>query len=70
MSAQITLNDMVQCAGREVGLRRQVYPSMVARGKLSQAKADEQIEVMEAIYRYLKHDLETVLGKAAKNEHV
>lgn len=62
--SKITLNEMVQCVGREVGLRKNVYPGMIARGKISMAKADREVAVMEAIYEYLKHDLEVVLGKA------
>lgn len=33
---------------REVGMRRRVYPRLVAGEKLTQAKADAQIERMEA----------------------
>jgi hypothetical protein len=63
--SRITLADMVECAGREVGLRKNVYPGMIARGKISMAKADREIAVMEAIHQYLKRDLEAVLGKGA-----
>ncbi len=62
----ITLKEMVDAAGREVGLRKNVYPGMVARGKISQAKADHELAAMEAIYQYLKRDLDVTLGKAAK----
>lgn len=36
-------------ATREVRMRKRVYPRWVADGKMSQAKADAEIAVMEAI---------------------
>lgn len=40
--------------GREIGLRRNVYPGFVSRGKMRQAEADMHIDVMEAAYATLK----------------
>ena len=37
------------CAVRELGLRRRVYPRRVEEGKMSQARAMEEIALMEAI---------------------
>lgn len=55
MSAgKITLGEQVAEIGRELGLRRGVYPKWVADGKLSQALADRQIECMDAAYKTLK----------------
>ncbi len=34
---------------REVKMRRRVYPRWVADGRMTQAKADEEIAIMEAI---------------------
>ncbi len=34
---------------REVKMRRRVYPRWVAGGRMTQAKADEEIAIMEAI---------------------
>lgn len=34
---------------REIKMRRRVYPRWVADGRMSQAKADEEISIMEAI---------------------
>ena len=39
----------IECVKRELRMRRQVYPERVARGLMSQAKADQEIEVMESV---------------------
>ncbi|MBS8227138.1 hypothetical protein [Vannielia litorea] len=38
-----------EAARREAELRRRVYPRWVADGRMTQAEADRQIAVMEAI---------------------
>lgn len=50
----VPLLDQVKAVGREVGLRRNVYPGLVVRMKLDQAKADHEIAAMEAAYRTLQ----------------
>ena len=45
----VTLDEMLKEIERECALRRRVYPRWVGQGKISQDKADRQIEVMEAI---------------------
>lgn len=46
---EITNRDKAECAEREVKQRRYVYPRRVGAGKMTQALADRQIAVMEAI---------------------
>ena len=36
----MTLDEQIASVGREIGLRKAVYPRFVASGKLTQAKAD------------------------------
>lgn len=38
----------------EIGLRKNVYPSFVARKKMTQAEADQHIARMDAVYLTLK----------------
>ncbi len=45
----ITSREKASCAEREVKQRRRVYGRWVAEGRMTQAFADRQIEVMEAI---------------------
>ena len=50
----VALLDQVKAVGREVGLRRNVYPTRVARMSMDQATADREIAAMEAAYRTLQ----------------
>lgn len=52
--AKPNLTQQISEVGREIGLRRNVYPSMVARGKMRQAEADEHLRRIEAAYETLK----------------
>ena len=45
----ITPADKRACIERELRMRRRVYPRFVQNGKLTQAEADREIAVMEAI---------------------
>jgi hypothetical protein len=65
-SQQITLSDMVQCAEREYNNRLGAYPALVRQGKMTERRAEEELAVREAIYRYLKHDLEVVMRRVQK----
>ena len=49
----IPLTDQINEVGREIGLRRNVYPQFVARGKMSQEEADAHLAKMEAAYTTL-----------------
>lgn len=60
-----TNKDKAECAEREVKQRQWVYPRRVASGKMTQALADRQIALMEAIaadYR-AKADEEDAAGR-------
>ena len=50
----MTLDDQIRCVGREIGLRRNVYPKFLASGRITQEKADHEIAAMEAVYETLK----------------
>lgn len=44
----ITIEDEIEELSREAKMRRRVYPRFVADGKMTQAKADRQIAVLES----------------------
>lgn len=50
----MTIDDMIKCAEREVGMRERVYPRWVEAKKMSQAKADSEMATMKAIVEFLK----------------
>lgn len=49
MPDPITPADKRACIERELRMRRRVYPRWVQAGKLSQAEADREVAVMQAI---------------------
>lgn len=62
---EITNKDKAECAEREVKQRQRVYSRWVAEGRLTQAFADRQIAVMQAIaedYR-VKADADDSAGR-------
>lgn len=50
----MTLDEQIKCVGREIGLRKAVYPRFVTSGKISQPKADHELQAMSAVYETLK----------------
>lgn len=50
----ITIDQQIAEVGREIGLRKNVYPSFVARGKMTQAEADDHTARMEQVLLTLK----------------
>jgi hypothetical protein len=45
----ITLNDQIECAERELAIRKQVYPGWVDKGRMAPDKANHEIECMAEI---------------------
>lgn len=59
---EITIDQMIACAKREIGMRHRVYPGWVERKKMRQAEADHQIAAMEAIVVTLEEVKKTKSG--------
>lgn len=51
-SGRFTLRQMRDELAREVNFRKSAYPSMVRSGRLTQQKADEQSEILHAIWMH------------------
>lgn len=47
-------DEMVAALEREIMMRQSVYPRRVADKKMSQARADREIEVMKAILDFVR----------------
>ncbi|WP_176422184.1 hypothetical protein [Bradyrhizobium sp. 2S1] len=45
----VSAADKMQCAERELKYRRRIYVRLVERGKITQALADRELELMDAI---------------------
>jgi hypothetical protein len=52
--SQISIEEQVQCAERELEKRMKFYPKWVSEGRMNQLKADREIAGMEAIIESLK----------------
>ena len=50
----ISLEQQIKCVGREIGLRRNVYPKFIISGRITQEKADYEIAAMEAVLATLQ----------------
>lgn len=50
----IPLSDQIKEVGRELGMRKGVYPKWVASGRMTQEEADLHIARLDAVYRTLK----------------
>ena len=46
---QISLEEMISCVEREIGMRERVYPRWVEQKKLLQATADQELARMRAV---------------------
>lgn len=71
MTAKTTLAEQRAEVGREIGLRRNVYPKWVAGGKLSQALADRQIACLEGAYetlKWLEANMEWIKAEAKRRQ--
>lgn len=52
--ATVSLSDQIACIGRELGLRRAVYPRLIDQQRMSAFEAELEIARMEAAYATLK----------------
>ena len=43
-----SIEEQIACVKREVGMRERLYPRWVAMRKMSQSKADEELNAMKA----------------------
>lgn len=51
----VSIAEQLQCARRELEMRRRIYPSWVQRGKMKQDKADHEMQAMQAIVDSLEY---------------
>lgn len=54
MESNITIDDMIKCVEREIGMRMRVYPRWIEQHKMSIEKADLEIRTMQAVLDRLK----------------
>ena len=52
---EVDLNDLLGCCRRELAQRQRVYPKWVAKGTLSEKKAEKELELMQHVVDFLVH---------------
>lgn len=50
----IPITAQIECVRREIAMRRRVYPRWVHQARMSQEKADHEIDAMEAVLETLR----------------
>ena len=54
MINDISITRQIQCVEREIAMRQKVYPGQVARGRMFQEQADNEIAAMKAVLNTLR----------------
>ena len=54
MTTRTEIEEQIQCAERELAMRKSAYPKWIRSGRMTQAKADHEIRVMAGIVQTLK----------------
>ncbi len=50
---EINLNDLLGCCRRELAMRQRVYPKWIAKGYITEAKAEKELELMRQCVEFL-----------------
>lgn len=53
-SLAVPLSSQIACVEREIAMRERVYPRWVVERRMTQAKADAEIEAMRAVLATVK----------------
>lgn len=56
--------DLVACVEREIRMRQRAYPLWVARGRMTQAKADAELALMREVLAFLHEHAPTPVPPA------
>ena len=56
--SKISMTEQEKEVKREISMRKAVYPSLIKRGKMTEAEAARRIEVMEAVLQTLQEKSE------------
>lgn len=62
----VDLTDLLGCCRRELALRQRVYPKWVAKGLMSEKKAEKEIEQMRLVVEFLVHCIFKAVTRRAK----
>jgi hypothetical protein len=63
---EVNLNDLLGCCRRELAVRQRVYPKWVAKGTMTEKKAEAEIELMRTVVEFLVHCVFKAVTRRAK----
>ena len=61
-AAPFSLEELIACVRREVNMRRRVYRLQIREGRMTQAHADREVGMMEAVAAMLERQKAPGLG--------
>ena len=50
----VSIQEQIKCVKREIGLRQRVYPRQIEAGRMSNAKATDELKRMQAVLKTLE----------------
>lgn len=64
------ISQLIDCATRELAMRRKHYPGWISTGRITQEKAEHEQECMEEILKVLqlRKDLEEITEEMKANQ--
>jgi hypothetical protein len=65
---EVNLNDLLGCARRELEVRQRVYPKWVAKGTLSEAKAERELALQRTLVEFLVHCIFKAVTRQARSQ--
>jgi hypothetical protein len=63
----VNLNDLLGCARRELELRQRCYPKWIAKGTMSEAKAQKEMALQRTLVEFLVHCVFKAVTRQARN---
>jgi hypothetical protein len=63
---EVDLNVLLACCRRELTLRERVYPKWVAKGTMTEKKAQAELEQMRLVVDFLLHCLFVALTRSRR----
>ena len=63
---EVDLNALLACCRRELAFRQRCYPKWIAKGTMTEKKAESELELMRSVVDFLTHCLFKAVTRGAK----
>jgi hypothetical protein len=64
----VNLNDLLSCARRELEFRQRVYPKWIAKGTMSEDKAQKEIALQRTLVEFMVHCIFKAVTRQARKQ--